>query len=62
MRDHALAVERNDLDARIGKFLGLEPGAIAKTVVAVRYGDLDLLNSDLQRIAGLGALDIDGAV
>ncbi len=54
-------VERDDLDARVGKVVGLETEAIAEAVVGVGNRQLDFLQPDLQRVAGLGAVDVDRA-
>ena len=58
--DHALAVERNDLDPRVRKIIRQKPGAGTESVVSVRNGQPDLLDPHLQRVAGLGAFDVHG--
>src|SRR5258708_963207 len=62
LRDHALAVERNDLDARVGKVVRQEGGAKAKPVVSVRNGQIDLLNANLQRIPRLRVFNVYRAI
>ena len=58
-RDHLLAVQRDDLDPGVGEVVGQEAGAVAEAVVGVGDRQIDLEDVDLQRVAGLRALDRD---
>ena len=46
----------------IGEVVGEDAGAVAEAVVGIGDGEIDLQDADLQRVAGLGALDAIGPV
>src|SRR5205807_766502 len=60
--NHAIAVERNDLYARVSKVIGKEAGSKAKPVVGIRNGKIDFQNADLKRVAQFGILDKHRAI
>src|SRR5438270_9605436 len=57
--DHALAIQRDDLDLRVRKILGQEAATGRESVVGVGDREIDLLDADLERIPGLRALNKD---
>ena len=60
-RHHALAVERDDLHARVGEVFRKETSSRAEGVVGVRYRQPDLFDPHFECVARLRALDEDGA-
>ena len=60
MRDHTLAIEGDDLHPRVGEILAEDAQAVTKAVVGVRDRQIDAVDMDFQRVAGFGAVDIDG--
>src|SRR5712692_3240226 len=61
-RDHALLVQRNNLDLAIGKIFRQKSAIGAKYVIGIGNGQLDLLDAYLQGIAGFGFFDINRTV
>ena len=59
--DVALQVERMTSSGALEILRGQHAALRAEAVVGVWNGDADLLDAHLQRVAGLGAFDIDGA-
>jgi hypothetical protein len=57
--DHARAIERHDLDPAIRKVIGQKASRRPEGIVGIGDGQIDLLNTDFQRIARLCALDGD---
>ena len=58
---HGLAVHRDVQHAAIGEVLGQRAEQGAEAAEAPVGAELDLLDVDAQRVAGLGAADLDGA-
>ena len=61
-RDHALAVEWNDLRAGVREVLREKSCAGAEAVVCIWDRKLDLLDVDLERVARFGSIDVDRTV
>lgn len=57
-RDHAFAVERNDLHLAIRKVLGQKAATGPKYLLCVRDVQVNLLNADFQRISRLRFFDV----
>src|SRR5215469_16935098 len=55
--NHALAIEWNDAHARVGKVFRQEAASWRESVIGVRDPQIDLLNSDLQRVSRIGPFD-----
>src|SRR5215813_11505598 len=58
---HAFPIQRNDLGPRIRKVVGQKTCARPKAVVGVRNCQLDFLDANFERVARLGALNVDRA-
>ena len=59
---HALTVQQNNSCAGVREVLRQKARPEPESVVGIRNGEIDLLNPDLQGIAGLRALNINRAV
>src|SRR5579871_945146 len=59
MRDHLLAIERNDLHTRVGKLVGQKAGTGAKTVIGERNSQFDGLDANFERDTDLRVFDVN---
>src|ERR1043166_8399507 len=57
MRHHAVAVERDDLHARIRKLIRQETRAWPEAIVRIRNGEPDRLDAHFESVARLRAFD-----
>src|SRR6185312_5437472 len=59
---HALFVQRDNLHLAIREVLGKKSARRAKSVVSIRNGQIDLLDSHLKRVSRLSLFDVDRSV
>jgi hypothetical protein len=59
MRHHAVPVEWDDFDSRVRKLIRQKTGARPKAVVRIRNGEPDRLDTHFERVARLGAFDVN---
>src|SRR5215831_3120974 len=57
IRHHAFSVQRDDLDLAVREILGQKTAIRSEGVIGIRNGEIDLLNTHFQGVAGLGFLD-----
>ena len=62
LRHHPIPVQWNDPHFAIREILRQKPAIDSEGVIGIRNRQIDFLDADLQRIAGLSLIDVDWPV